>query len=650
MAQSISLIQPNFQTGPTHLNIYYLPYSVGTIWSYADSITEINNNYRINQIIWKRDPIELLAKKLSNDAVVVFSTYVWNRNYNYALAKRIKEINSKVVTIFGGPEPAITDPLIFQHHPYIDFVIKKEGEKIFSDLLLGLLHNTEKQISGLLINHAGQLIDTGNSDRINDLSILPSPYVSGFFDQLVHDNPDVSWTATLETNRGCPYQCTFCDWGSLTYTKVKQFPLERVFAELEWMSANCDGIWCADANFGMFIERDSAIVDKLIQLTQAPTNRIGYWFSNWAKNQKTHVIDMIEKLSTQTTLIGNGLTVSTQTMTPRVLDVIKRKNLGQHKLREIFDLAHKKNIFTYTELILGLPGETKQSFMDGVYEVMEYGNHHGIDIFHCQLLENAELNQVQKTIYDIKTIEWLEYISPVQHIDSTELVPSPIETVSVVVATDSMPKHDLLEVMTWVGFMNLFHFYGFGTQISRFLRLYNNITYKEFYQLLYSEFLTDPYFIELIQQFTDQCKSLLDNGRILRPMIDIVPFNAINYSSGFIMSVHIQQKTQYLFNWLDTFLSRHYDLDQNLRIDLIKYQQQLTLTYDKILDQHTVPCQFTHDIHGFINNSTELHQPTCLKFNLRSFQKNSTMSHFLENCYFRKKQRYGLLEVERIKK
>ena len=70
-------------------------------------------------------------------------------------------------------------------------------------------------------------------------------------------HPEVRWNVTLETNRGCPYACTFCDWGSLTYNKVKKFCLNRVYDELEWVGKNgCDFISLADANFGMFPERD----------------------------------------------------------------------------------------------------------------------------------------------------------------------------------------------------------------------------------------------------------------------------------------------------------------------------------------------------------------------------------------------------------
>ena len=60
------------------------------------------------------------------------------------------------------------------------------------------------------------------------------------------------------------FACTFCDWGSLTYAKIRKFPLDKVFAELEWIAKNnMDYVTIADANFGVFYERDMAITNNL---------------------------------------------------------------------------------------------------------------------------------------------------------------------------------------------------------------------------------------------------------------------------------------------------------------------------------------------------------------------------------------------------
>ena len=55
---SVSLINPNFQTGPEHLNSFYIPYTIGTLWGYAVQDERIKDNFKIHNWIFKRDPID----------------------------------------------------------------------------------------------------------------------------------------------------------------------------------------------------------------------------------------------------------------------------------------------------------------------------------------------------------------------------------------------------------------------------------------------------------------------------------------------------------------------------------------------------------------------------------------------------------------
>ena len=266
--KKFSWVQPNFQQGPKEFNAHYLPYSAGVLWAYVQSFEHLRNKFYLGEFVWKRDSIEKSLQLIADSDIVGFSTYVWNKKYNYVLAKKLREVNPDVKIIFGGPEPPITDPKFFEKFPFIDIMVKQEGEMSLKSVLESI-DNIEdlKSVSGLLLNLNGEIFDTGAPERIKDLSEVPSPYLLGMFDKLVKDNPDVEWNATLETDRGCPYQCTFCDWGSLTYNKVKKFGLERVFAELEWIGKNkCGFLSITNANFGIFPERDNLIADKIIEV------------------------------------------------------------------------------------------------------------------------------------------------------------------------------------------------------------------------------------------------------------------------------------------------------------------------------------------------------------------------------------------------
>ena len=163
MTYKIAWVQPNFQQGPKEFNAYYLPYSAGVVWSYSLADPWIQERFEVTGWIWRRDPINELALKLSTNHLVAFSTYVWNHRYNYEVARRVKEINPAVLTIFGGPEPAITDPELFVKEPFIDIVICFEGEITFRNLMLAYPTGKYDHIPGLLINKNGEVLNTGDA-------------------------------------------------------------------------------------------------------------------------------------------------------------------------------------------------------------------------------------------------------------------------------------------------------------------------------------------------------------------------------------------------------------------------------------------------------------------------------------------------------
>ena len=91
-----------------------------------------------------------------------------------------------------------------------------------------------RDVAGIVFRDGDEVVRSGDRDRITDVDDIPSPYLNGMLDAY---GEAVEGTAIIETNRGCPYGCTFCDWGSATLSRIRKFDLDRVFAELEWCAA-----------------------------------------------------------------------------------------------------------------------------------------------------------------------------------------------------------------------------------------------------------------------------------------------------------------------------------------------------------------------------------------------------------------------------
>ena len=638
MKTKIAWVQPNFQQGPREFNAYYLPYSAGVIWSYSLADPQIRERFEVTEWIWRREAVEVTAQRLAQNDIVAFSTYVWNHRYNYAVAQRIKEIRPEVLIIFGGPEPAVTDSDLFRKEWFMDLVICYEGEITFKRILTHYDAKDWESIPGLLINRNGVAVKTPDAERIGSLEEVVSPYLAGIFDDIMAQHPDITWQGTLETNRGCPFQCTFCDWGSLTYNKVKKFELGRVFDELEWMAKrNFDWISITDANFGMFAERDSLIADKIIECQELYGSPRTFSVA-WAKNQKKEVIDIVKKLL-DARGFNQGLTLSVQSLDLDVLENIRRKNMEINKLNEVFELCDQRNIPAYTELILGLPGETLGTWKKNFYTLYDLNQHTGITVFQAQLLENAEMNLLQKKLFKITSQPVTDYFAGSYSVEHVE------ESIDVITGTKDLPTPRMLDAQIFAWFQTTMHINGFATLVARFINRYLNISYHDYYEDLFEYFMTSDWLNKEADETRQYFSNWMVTGRINHPKIgvEIHGWNIIHRTS---MNMHQEGRIDELYDFLEKFLER-YNLPKALQDSLMRFQRNYYIKYD---DRNQYPMDLTLDynIWDYLSFNRPLEKTQSI-YRL-DFPEDKTMNlnRFLELFYFARRRNFGKATVDLV--
>ncbi|NQX89492.1 MAG: B12-binding domain-containing radical SAM protein [Halioglobus sp.] len=306
-----------------------------------------------------------LVERATTPGIFLFSNYVWNVDKNLELSKAVKAVDSRNLTIHGGPSTPSYEKdceQFFADHPHVDIAVRGEGELTFAKMLeilngrltegLDRLHDTD----GISYRTSSGVQRTGNRERIADLNSIPSPYLMGLFDEF----GSVSAGAVIESNRGCPYGCTFCDWGSATLSKVRRFDLDRVYKELEWSATHkIEGASIADANFGM-LERDVDITRKIAELKKEH----GFPRSvaiNYAKNQVRYLREIIEIMA-DVDILTEGV-ASLQSTDEDTLKVIARSNIKLDKYDELSTEFRKAKLPLAADIMMGLPGATPQSFM-----------------------------------------------------------------------------------------------------------------------------------------------------------------------------------------------------------------------------------------------------------------------------------------------
>lgn len=482
--KSVYLFQPQYAVEYGKQDTYYLPYSVACLWSYANTFSEISQNYHLQELGFRREDPQYIIERMqiNRPDVVGFSCYVWNKKYCLYLASCIKILFPKCKIIFGGAD---TSPDLLKH-TFIDSIMLGEGEESFVDFLL---NDSPPRIYP--------------KSRLQSLD-FPSPYTSGIFDNLLRDNPSVVWSMTLETNRGCPFSCTFCDWGGVTYSKIRKFEMDRIEADIAWaIDKPVSYLVCADANFGVFKERDIQIARWI--RTACDSGMIDAVNLQFAKNSTEAVYKIAMILGT----FCRGVTVSVQSMNQSTLTAIKRRNMEINRVSELLRLSQKYRVKTYTEVILGLPEETLESWCDGLCQILEFGQHDSIDIWFANLLENSEMSQ-KRDQWSLKSVWATDYFALYNEGDWQGIQ----ETVEIVNSTSTMTQDELVEAYMYGWLIVHWHIAGYSQVVARELRKSVGVQYRDYYDLLYKRVQSDETFADHFETMRSLVRRYLSTGTI----------------------------------------------------------------------------------------------------------------------------------------
>ena len=550
----VFLFQPTYMSA----NTVNLPYGIGALASYAWAFPDIDDAFDLTGIFVLRENTDDVLSRIEDPFLVGFSCYMWNMEYNKVLAKKIKERFPSCTVLFGGPQIP-DDDSVLEANPFVDVLIHGEGEVPFLALLRALRDGvTLETINSLSFRGEKGLVTTPlvTAKEFD----FPSPFQSGFFDRLLREHPDIEFVPVIETSRGCPNRCAYCSWAT-SNARVRLFPLERVYADMEWVAAHrMDFLGLADANFGMF-PRDDQIVDYLIDLNA----RTGYpkkLQTSYAKDSFERVYRITEKLNRAG--LCKAVTLSFQTLSEKAQANIGRANISPDFYRTLLKRYVEAGIPTYTELILGMPGETKQSFYDGVEELLEKGQHISLLVHLCEWLPLSGMGKkeyLEKYQINVTTIPLNQ---PHTQISAEEEVR---EYSHIITSTCSMPEEDWKQCALFSACVSCFHHLGLMQLPALYLYFEHGIRYVDFYSALLSFLLQDPHgvFSELKQRFDD----LID--RHASAVFSDARFGDVTWTFEEYAFLRTVYEKDAFYACADVFLSR-YIPDKALRRELLDYQ------------------------------------------------------------------------------
>lgn len=356
----------------------YVPLNIGYLAAYAKTLFGRDVDIRLF-----KDPAAMLDHcRSERPDLIGLSAYYWNDAIGRLLVRKVRaEAGYDPTIVLGGPS-IDTDKLAQQgfreRHPGVDAVIPNEGEDGFAAILKQMLGSPDR------------LLPEGNLPLMGlstDLGSVPSPYLDGTLDPFLEG----VYQPMIQTSRLCPYTCSFCVSGK-NRGKLRAFELDQVREEINYIGRRFNDradhrLYITDENFGI-LDRDLEVAEYIISakaMTGYP-EKIFYYndkrFTQTSRSLQERLGDMCY----------HGVTLSLQSENPETLKAIKRRNLTDDEVNSAISWAHGLGLKTSTELIFGLPMETRASFLGLLDKCARFG-FDAINCYNLIVFDGIEMNR-----------------------------------------------------------------------------------------------------------------------------------------------------------------------------------------------------------------------------------------------------------------
>ena len=450
------LIADLTHTGSKSYSPNLIPYPIGCLKSHLLEYSMYKSELSVE--IFK-DPQKFIDAFLEKKPTVIgFGNYVWNLELSADLAKEIKSLNPNTLIVFGGPNFPLENKQReewLRKRPFIDIYVVGDGEESFTKIIdtwyetHDISKVKQKQIPGCYSVVNDKLHMTGEfSPRIEDLDKIPSPYLKGYLDKFLEDS---RLSPLLESNRGCPFTCTFCVDGTNSRSKVYHKSVSRFSQELEYVATRYKGkiLTIADLNFGMYA-RDIEISGSIARIKEKYDYPY-YIQVSAGKNNKPRILECASILKG-----SMGLAASVQSLDKQVLENVKRNNISEQQLLEMTKAGNEMSANTYSEVILALPGDSKEKHFHTVLKLANSAIKI-ISMYQCMILDGSELgSEISKNYWKMQTkYRVLPRCFGAYNFGGKEILAAEIEEICV--ATSSLPIEDYYECRSFALTLGIFY-------------------------------------------------------------------------------------------------------------------------------------------------------------------------------------------------
>ncbi|HOO70212.1 MAG TPA: radical SAM protein [Spirochaetota bacterium] len=324
--------------------------------------------------------------------IVGVTAVTMNVNKALNILRETKYINPEIITVIGGPHATFDAEALLRDNPFLDYIVRREGELTFNELCRALESGSDLgMIKGLSFRSSGAVVHNEDRPLIENINTLPVPDRS-----LVSLSKyrAMRLAVNMVTSRGCPHQCIFCVGSRMVGRKVRYFDVSRVVDEFQMLAGlGFRQINIVDDLFTSHKKRCMEICDEIA------ARGIQHPWSAFAR------VDTVnEELLASLKRAGcTDLCFGIESGNQVILDLVKKKtNLDMS--RKAIEMCKKADIRPLASFILGLPGETPETMKKTMDFAASLGAHYGYHILApfpgSEVREECEKYKVRITTND----------------------------------------------------------------------------------------------------------------------------------------------------------------------------------------------------------------------------------------------------------
>ncbi|MBL7071725.1 MAG: radical SAM protein [Candidatus Omnitrophica bacterium] len=325
-----------------------------SLLSVATTLKQRGHSVRLIDAPEEKKALKDIETEIEGIGLIIILTSSMSFKDDVALLGKLKKKNPRLITSMFGSHPTFL-PKICLERKEVDILVRYEPEFVYRDLADKL-----SKESGLWKKVKGIAFRDGDSININEpypfidhLDELPVPDRSLLSKGMDYFNPIIKRTpyTTSVTSRGCPGKCTFCTAPAFTGNKVRHNSARHVMHEIEYLlSLGFREIYYRDETFSFFNSRNEdicrSIIDKKLDVS---------WICNIKSGTiKKNTLALMKQAGCHTIKIG---------VESGVQDILDRskKGIKLEDTRTLFRWARELGISTHAHVMLGMPGEDKNT-------------------------------------------------------------------------------------------------------------------------------------------------------------------------------------------------------------------------------------------------------------------------------------------------